>query len=132
MTAAPYVPSPYEPGWEIWAGAIAGIIPFAIGSYEFGKRIVSCRTSCNSHPRIAWLAHSVPPLNGTTLGCCACLRPQLIQLRCELCAGKGLVPSTNAGKWCLWSKQGQHWSCSSHDTCARCRVWTYLSHAQHH
>mgnify|MGYP001807189553 CR=1 FL=1 len=36
-----YVPSPVEPGWEIWLGFIAGVVPFAIGSYEFGKRIVS-------------------------------------------------------------------------------------------
>eukprot|EP00983_Pelagomonas_calceolata_P014418 459024-Pelagomonas_calceolata.AAC.3 len=36
-----YVPSPIEPGWEVYAGFLAGIIPFAIGSWEFGKRIVS-------------------------------------------------------------------------------------------
>ncbi|PNW84472.1 hypothetical protein CHLRE_03g145567v5 [Chlamydomonas reinhardtii] len=56
-----YVPSPVEPGWEIWLGFIAGVVPFAIGSYEFGKRI-------------------------------------LIQLRCEVCGGRGLVPSGGAGK----------------------------------
>ena len=39
--AAPaYVPGPAEVGWEIWVGAAAGVIPFAIGAYEFGKRIV--------------------------------------------------------------------------------------------
>ncbi|KAG2454770.1 hypothetical protein HYH02_000605 [Chlamydomonas schloesseri] len=56
-----YVPSPVEPGWEIWLGFVAGVVPFAIGSYEFGKRI-------------------------------------LIQLRCEVCGGRGLVPSAGAGK----------------------------------
>lgn len=34
------MPGPVEVGWQIWAGAIAGVIPFAIGAYEFGKRIV--------------------------------------------------------------------------------------------
>jgi hypothetical protein len=27
-------------GWEIWVGFAAGVIPFLIGSYEFGKRIL--------------------------------------------------------------------------------------------
>ncbi len=36
-----YVPSPVTVGWEIYAGAIAGVIPFAIGSYQFIARIVS-------------------------------------------------------------------------------------------
>lgn len=57
---AKYVPSPIEPGWEIWVGFIAGVVPFLIGSWEFGKRII-------------------------------------IQLRCPLCAGRGLVPSTKPG-----------------------------------
>ena len=35
-----YVPGTVEVGWEIWVGAAAGVIPFAIGAYEFGKRIV--------------------------------------------------------------------------------------------
>ena len=37
----PYVPSPINVGWEIYVGAIAGVIPFAIGSYQFVARIVS-------------------------------------------------------------------------------------------
>ena len=36
-----YVPTPVNIGWEIYAGAIAGVIPFAIGSYQFIARIVS-------------------------------------------------------------------------------------------
>lgn len=56
----PYVPTPYQPGWEIWVGFAAGIIPFAIGAAEFGKRI-------------------------------------LIQQRCEVCGGKGLVASAGPG-----------------------------------
>mmetsp|Transcript_18602 Transcript_18602/g.52294 ORF Transcript_18602/g.52294 Transcript_18602/m.52294 type:complete len:290 (+) Transcript_18602:991-1860(+) len=55
-----YVPSPIEPGWEVYAGFLAGIIPFAIGSWEFGKRII-------------------------------------IQRRCALCSGRGLVPSNRTG-----------------------------------
>lgn len=43
----PYVPSPINVGWEIYVGAIAGVIPFAIGSYQFVARIVSdCRRTC--------------------------------------------------------------------------------------
>lgn len=41
VASSGYVPSPYEPGWEIYVGFLAGVIPFAIGSWEFGKRIVS-------------------------------------------------------------------------------------------
>lgn len=40
-TSRKYTPVPYTPGWEIWVGAAAGAIPFFIGSWEFGKRIVS-------------------------------------------------------------------------------------------
>lgn len=36
-----YVPSPMEPGWQVWFGAVVGVIPFVIGAYEFTKRIVS-------------------------------------------------------------------------------------------
>lgn len=36
-----YTPSPMEtPSWEIWAGFVAGVVPFIIASYEFGKRII--------------------------------------------------------------------------------------------
>lgn len=42
LAAGTYVPSDLgAPGWEIWAGFVAGVVPFAIGSWEFGKRIVS-------------------------------------------------------------------------------------------
>ncbi|DBB01008.1 TPA: hypothetical protein ACH3X1_000911 [Trebouxia sp. C0004] len=48
-----YVPSPVTVGWEIYAGAIAGVIPFAIGSYQFIARIVSLPwpvyALCSSH-----------------------------------------------------------------------------------
>lgn len=36
-----YTPGPVEVGWQIWFAAIVSTIPFAIGAYEFGKRIVS-------------------------------------------------------------------------------------------
>ncbi|KAK9842214.1 hypothetical protein WJX81_000923 [Elliptochloris bilobata] len=52
--ASAYVPGPVNVGPEIYAGALAGVIPFAIGSWEFGKRI-------------------------------------LIQRRCAVCSGSGLV-----------------------------------------
>ena len=48
--AQPYVPSPVHIGWEVWVGAIAGVIPFAIGSYQFIARIVSmCRACCTAN-----------------------------------------------------------------------------------
>eukprot|EP00884_Botryococcus_braunii_P012101 jgi/Botrbrau1/20892/Bobra.0135s0023.1 len=50
----PYMPGPVDVGWEIWVGFAAGLIPFLIGSWEFGKRII-------------------------------------IQQRCQVCKGSGLV-----------------------------------------
>jgi hypothetical protein len=38
-----YVPGPVEVGWQIWFAAVVSTIPFIIGAYEFGKRIVSAR-----------------------------------------------------------------------------------------
>lgn len=43
-----YVPGPVSVGPEIYAGALAGVIPFSIGSWEFGKRIVRSLL----HPRL--------------------------------------------------------------------------------
>jgi len=40
VAATPYTPSPMEPGWEIYVGFVAGVVPFIIASYEFGKRII--------------------------------------------------------------------------------------------
>jgi hypothetical protein len=39
-TSVPYTPSPMEPGFEIYVGFVAGVVPFIIASYEFGKRIL--------------------------------------------------------------------------------------------
>lgn len=36
-----YVPSPVNIGWEVYVGAVAGVIPFIIGAYQFTARIVS-------------------------------------------------------------------------------------------
>eukprot|EP01025_Chloroclados_australasicus_P065633 TRINITY_DN8942_c0_g2_i3.p1 TRINITY_DN8942_c0_g2~~TRINITY_DN8942_c0_g2_i3.p1 ORF type:complete len:226 (+),score=21.93 TRINITY_DN8942_c0_g2_i3:61-678(+) len=47
-------PGQVEVGWQIYVGFLAGVFPFAIGLYEFVKRI-------------------------------------LIQVRCEVCEGSGLV-----------------------------------------
>ncbi|EIE20241.1 hypothetical protein COCSUDRAFT_54440 [Coccomyxa subellipsoidea C-169] len=38
--AEKYVPGPVEVGPEIWVGTIAACVPFVIGSWEFGKRII--------------------------------------------------------------------------------------------
>lgn len=40
VATTPCTPSPIEPGWEIYAGFVAGVVPFIIASYEFGKRII--------------------------------------------------------------------------------------------
>lgn len=46
LAAGTYAPSAMDgPGPEVWIGFAAGIIPFAIGSAEFGKRIVSAGRS---------------------------------------------------------------------------------------
>lgn len=50
-----YVPSPVEPGWEIYVGFLAGIIPFAIGSWEFGKRIVGACTVAYVSEHVGWM-----------------------------------------------------------------------------
>jgi hypothetical protein len=49
-----YTPGPVEVGWQIWFAAVVSTIPFVIGAWEFGKRIV-------------------------------------IQRRCKVCGGNGLV-----------------------------------------
>lgn len=46
-SAAPFVPGPIEVGWEIWFGAFVGVVPFAIGAYEFAKRILIQRRCQN-------------------------------------------------------------------------------------
>lgn len=46
-----FTPGPVHIGWEVYVGAIAGVIPFAIGAYEFGKRILiqrRCETCSGS------------------------------------------------------------------------------------
>ena len=49
-TATKYVPSPMEgPTWQVYVGAIVGVIPFIIATYEFSKRVIiqrRCRV-CN-------------------------------------------------------------------------------------
>lgn len=41
VSPSAYVPGPVEVGWQIWFAAAVSTIPFVIGAYEFGKRIVS-------------------------------------------------------------------------------------------
>eukprot|EP01024_Parvocaulis_polyphysoides_P030304 TRINITY_DN27539_c0_g1_i1.p2 TRINITY_DN27539_c0_g1~~TRINITY_DN27539_c0_g1_i1.p2 ORF type:complete len:189 (-),score=21.62 TRINITY_DN27539_c0_g1_i1:87-653(-) len=58
-----FEPGPIQVGWEIYVGFLAGVFPFAIGLYEFVKRI-------------------------------------LIQVRCEVCNGSGLVTKGRFQKKC--------------------------------
>lgn len=39
------VSEPVQVSWQIYFGAAAGVFPFIIGSWEFGKRIVSATVS---------------------------------------------------------------------------------------
>jgi len=41
ITPSTYTPGPVEVGWQIWFAAFVSTVPFVIGAYEFGKRIVS-------------------------------------------------------------------------------------------
>lgn len=43
ITPSTYTPGPVEVGWQIWFAAFVSTVPFVIGAYEFGKRIVSRR-----------------------------------------------------------------------------------------
>ncbi|KAF6259529.1 hypothetical protein COO60DRAFT_1700806 [Scenedesmus sp. NREL 46B-D3] len=58
-----YVPGPVEVGWQIWFAAFVSTVPFVIGAYEFGKRI-------------------------------------LIQRRCKVCNGSGLVARGKGQRKC--------------------------------
>lgn len=58
--ATPYVPGSYTPSpvdmsWQIYVGFAAGVIPFAIGAWEFGKRIVSCDAVADTR-KLPWAA----------------------------------------------------------------------------
>lgn len=59
-----YVPSPMDPGWQVYVGAVIGVIPFIIATYEFGKRVI-------------------------------------IQRRCNVCGGSGLVLKGKYYKKCV-------------------------------
>ena len=59
-----YVPSPMDPGWQVYVGAVIGVIPFIIATYEFGKRVI-------------------------------------IQRRCSVCGGSGLVLKGKYYKKCV-------------------------------
>ena len=53
-----YVPGPVEVGWEVYVGAAACVAVFALGAWEFVKRIVSCL------PRLRLLDVSCPTQSG--------------------------------------------------------------------
>ncbi|GMH42965.1 hypothetical protein BSKO_10887 [Bryopsis sp. KO-2023] len=40
LAESTFTPGTVEVGWEIYFGAAAGVVPFIIGAWEFGKRIV--------------------------------------------------------------------------------------------
>ena len=61
-SAQPYVPSPIHIGWEVYVGAIAGVIPFIIGAYQFTARIV-CKSFQQCQLRLFVAAqHKLLPL----------------------------------------------------------------------
>ena len=90
-----YVPGPVEVGPEIWAGVIASCIPFAIGSWEFAKRIVGiglCSLFCWCMRLLLLEVTSVLQLLGIWLSpFIFAWAVQIIQQRCAVCKGSGLV-----------------------------------------
>jgi hypothetical protein len=68
--ASGYTPGPVDISWEIWVGFVAGVVPFLIASYEFGKRIVSVAAKpCTSICRVAVSSDRFVP----GVRCCALL-----------------------------------------------------------
>ena len=47
VDTATYVPGPVDVGWQVYVGAAVATIPFIIGAYEFGKRILIQRRCAN-------------------------------------------------------------------------------------
>lgn len=82
-TTAGYTPGPVEVGWQIWFAAIVSTIPFVVGAWEFGKRIV-------------------------------------IQRRCKVCGGSGLVTKGRFQRKCPGGLAGgrmRHCSIGSRGGC---------------
>ena len=56
-----YVPSPVDMGWQIYFGSGIAVVPFIIGSYEFGKRILIQRRCASAAVLIFqpthWIVH---------------------------------------------------------------------------
>lgn len=53
-----YTPGPIEVGWQIWFAAFVSTVPFVIGAYEFGKRIVSF-LCVQHHESLPSMAHTL-------------------------------------------------------------------------
>ena len=84
------MPSPVNIGWEVYAGAIAGVIPFAIGSYQFIARIVSLLAVKGLSQALAiHTSRSSYVVAQSIVSRFADL--QLIQRRCSRCNGSGLI-----------------------------------------
>lgn len=64
LESSKYIPSPVNPGWQVYVGAAFGVIPFMIATYEFTKRVI-------------------------------------IQRRCKVCNGSGLVRKGKYYKKCV-------------------------------
>lgn len=47
---AGYAPSPMDMTWQIYVGFVAGVFPFALGAWEFGKRIVRPLIASHEQP----------------------------------------------------------------------------------
>lgn len=98
-----YTPGPVEVGWQIWFAAVVSTIPFVIGAYEFGKRIVSVPfDSCPGQRHL-------PTCPCPWLSLCLCVlvaRPfviTLVNLHCCCCFCCAADPEALQGVWRQWA-----------------------------
>ena len=54
---------------QVWFGAFTGVVPFAIGAYEFTKRIVRGGSSSTGY-RVVWANGAGPPAAGGRKAVC--------------------------------------------------------------
>lgn len=94
VSTSAYTPGPVEVGWQIWFAAIVSTVPFVIGAYEFGKRIVSVQNPAAYGLHVGWCFDFYADL-------AMCLPFQLLML--HVCPGAAAVNSEALqGVWRQW------------------------------
>jgi hypothetical protein len=75
LAAGTYTPSPAAPpSWEIWVGAVVGVIPFIFASVEFSKRVLIQRRcpECAGSGLVSFNSKGQPLPGGQLRKCAAC------------------------------------------------------------